>query len=71
MTIPMIGILIVAGIAMILGVFCMISEFISRKRKNEMYDEVPEGYWEKLEEYLENRDPLPPEAEGDDPEPFI
>jgi len=70
MTIPMLGILIVGGIALIFGLFCMISEFIQVKKFNETYDEVPEGYWENVEQYLANRPPLPPEPKDDDPPPI-
>lgn len=69
MSIPVIGIFIVAGITLLLTVFCAVSELRPRRYKDD-YDEVPEGYWEELEKHLAERPKLPPEK-GDDPEPLI
>lgn len=74
MTVPMVGILIVAGLAVLLGCFCMVSELFERrinKKRDEAYDEVPDGYWDELEKYLAERPELPPEPDGEDPEPLI
>jgi hypothetical protein len=69
MSIPVIGIFIVAGITLLLTVFYAVLELRPRRHKDD-YDEVPEGYWEELEKHLAERPKLPPEK-GDDPEPLI
>lgn len=71
MTIPMIGILIVAGIALVLGILCMISELWQRTKKMDECDEVPEGYWDNLDKHLANRPKMTEIAEGKDPDPMI
>lgn len=69
MSIPVIGIFIVAGITLLLIVFCAVSELRPRRHKDD-YDEAPEGYWEELEKHLAERPKLPPKK-GDNPEPLI
>jgi hypothetical protein len=70
MTIPMVGILIVVSLILVLGFFCMISDILQRRR-DETYDEVPEGYWDELKKYLVERPSSPPGTEDDDPEPIF
>ena len=56
MTFPMIGILIVGCVAFVIGLLCMISSFL-RRRKDETYVEFKDGYWNDLETYLSDNDP--------------
>lgn len=70
MTNAMIGILIVSGMAFGFGIFAIISEIISSYKKKQSHDEVPEGYWNDLEEFLANRS-LEIKEESDDIPPLI
>lgn len=68
MTTTVIGILIMWGIILGFGI-CVLFKYFQYK-KDETYDEVPAGYWNSLEKYLDEKS-TPTKEKDDDSEPII